>query len=62
MKVYYKRREFRFDESMSALKLLKKLSLSANEVVVVKNGTIVTEDEMLSRDDEVKIINTVSGG
>jgi len=62
MKIYYKGTEFRFDESMSALKLLSKLSLNVNEVVVVKNGTIITEDEVLSRDDEVKIINTVSGG
>lgn len=62
MKVYYKGTEFRFDESMSVLKLLKKLSLNLSEVVVVKNGTIVTEDEMISRNDEVKIVNAISGG
>ena len=47
---------------MSVNKLLKKLSLRKSEVVVIKNDTIVTEDEMLRPGDDVRIIDTVSGG
>ena len=62
MKVRYRDEELEFRESMSVNKLLKKLSLRKNEVVVIKNDTIVTEDEMLRPGDDVRIIDTVSGG
>jgi len=47
---------------MSVNKLLKKIALNKGEVVVIRNGAIGTEDEMLNPDDEVRIIDTVSGG
>ncbi len=62
MKVRYRDKEFEFKESMSVNKLLKKLSLRKSEIVVIKNDTIVTEDEMLRPGDDVRIIDTVSGG
>ncbi|MGB4147099.1 MAG: MoaD/ThiS family protein [Acetomicrobium sp.] len=62
MKVRYRDEELEFRESMSVNKLLKKLSLRKNEVVVIKNDAIVTEDEMLRPGDDVRIIDTVRGG
>ncbi|HOM98228.1 MAG: MoaD/ThiS family protein [Acetomicrobium sp.] len=62
MKVRYRDEELEFRESMSVNKLLKKLSLRKNEVVVIKNDAIVTEDEMLRPGDDVRIMDTVSGG
>ena len=62
MKVRYRDEELEVMESMSVNKLVKKLSLSKNEVVVIKNDAIVTEDEMLRPGDDVRIMDTVSGG
>ena len=62
MKVRYRDEELEFRESMSVNKLLKKLSLRKNEVVVIKNDAIVTEDEMLRPGDDVRIMDTVIGG
>jgi len=62
VKVRYRGEVFEFNEPMSVNKLLKKFSLTRGEAVVVRNGTITTEDELLLPDDDVRIINTVSGG
>lgn len=62
VRVRYKNEVLDFNETMSVNKLLKKMALNKGEVVVIRNGAIVTEDEMLNPDDEVRIIDTVSGG
>ncbi|KRT36263.1 ThiS family protein [Acetomicrobium hydrogeniformans ATCC BAA-1850] len=62
VRVRYKKEVLEFIETMSVNKLLKKMALNKGEVVVIRNGAIVTEDEMLNPDDEVRIIDTVSGG
>lgn len=46
----------------SVLALLKKLNINPVTVLVVKNGTLVTEDSKLSDKDEIKILSVVSGG
>nr|WP_273702103.1 MoaD/ThiS family protein [Acetomicrobium sp.] len=62
VRVRYNSEVLEFKETMSVNKLLKKMALNKGEVVVIRNGAIVTEDEMLNPDDEVRIIDTVSGG
>ncbi|HHZ04186.1 MoaD/ThiS family protein [Acetomicrobium hydrogeniformans] len=62
MRVRYNSEVLEFKETMSVNKLLKKMALNKGEVVVIRNGAIVTEDETLNPDDEVRIIDTVSGG
>ncbi|MBU2638188.1 MAG: MoaD/ThiS family protein [Nanoarchaeota archaeon] len=42
--------------------LLKKLNINPVTVLVVKNGTLVTEDAKLSEKDQIKILAVVSGG
>jgi sulfur carrier protein ThiS len=54
------RRKMRFSGTVS--KLLSLLKLSPESVVVVKNSEVVTEDELLSDKDTVKILSVVSGG
>jgi sulfur carrier protein len=54
------KRKMRFSGSVA--KLLSLLKLSPESVVVVKDGEVVTEDELLSDKDKVKILSVVSGG
>lgn len=42
--------------------LLKKLGLSSEEVIVIKNKKVLIEREKLKQDDEIEIIKVISGG
>ncbi len=44
------------------LDLLEVLSLNPVEVVAVKNGEVVTEDEEVNDGDEIELYSVVSGG
>ncbi len=47
---------------ISAKDLLKKLKISQNTVLVIKNNELVCEDELIVNKDDVKIVSVVSGG
>jgi len=51
-----------FDEAMSVVKLLRKLKLDRNTVLVISNGTLVPYDAMLDADAHIEIRNVISGG
>ncbi len=42
--------------------LLEELKINPEEVLVVKNGEIVTSDEELFDEDNIQILSVVSGG
>ncbi len=47
---------------MSVVKLLKKLKLSREAVLVIQDGTLVPGDAYLPADAEVEIRPVISGG
>ena len=47
---------------ISVKDLLKKLKLSQNTVLVIRNNELVSEEEILFDKDTVKIMSVVSGG
>jgi sulfur carrier protein ThiS len=48
--------------SGTAGKLLKKLNINPETVLIAKNNELITEDESLSDKDEIKILSVISGG
>jgi len=42
--------------------LLNMLNLDSSRFIVVKNGEIVTEDDIINDGDYIKILDSVSGG
>lgn len=46
----------------SAADLLKKLEINPETVVVIKNNTMITNEEILDNQDEVHILSIISGG
>ena len=42
--------------------ILKQLGINPVEVIVAKNGKIVSEEETVGSDDELKIVRFVHGG
>jgi len=48
--------------SGSAQELLKELAINLEEILIVRNGELVTEDVLLSDTDDVALLSVVSGG
>lgn len=42
--------------------LLKKLGINSEDVLIVKNNELISIDEKINNNDEVKILSVVSGG
>lgn len=55
-------RELDFAGPMSVVKLLNKLDLNRESVLVISDGTLVPGDAVLSDDDVVEIRPVISGG
>jgi len=43
-------------------RLLKELNINPETVVVVRNNTLITSEDVLSDKDKIKILSVVSGG
>ncbi len=50
------------EKEIRAGELLKKLGLSPAASLVVKNGEVVTEREVLREGDNIRVVNAISGG
>ncbi|MBI2145441.1 MoaD/ThiS family protein [Candidatus Woesearchaeota archaeon] len=55
-----KRKAIKFSGKVSSL--LQKLKLNPATVLVARNGVLVTEEDLLSSTDEVRILSVISGG
>lgn len=64
MKVFIERenktKKLKFSGKVSSL--LRQLKLNPATVLVAKNNVLVTEDDVLTDKDEVKILSVISGG
>jgi sulfur carrier protein len=47
---------------MSLLSALKKISVVPESVIAVRNGEMITDDEILQPGDEIKLVAVISGG
>ena len=50
------------DRRITVARLLDMFQLSPEAHLVTSNGTLVTEDRMLDRNDRVRIVRVISGG
>ena len=55
-------RTVEFDQGMSVARLLNKLKLNRETVLVICDGTLVPHDATLDADARVEIRNVISGG
>ncbi len=63
MNVYLEKTdEYKEVEASSIKELLEKLKINPTTVIVTKNNELVTEDEKISKKDEIKILSVISGG
>lgn len=57
-----KTQNIELENEISCKEFLKGLNISQEAVILVKNGSVCLEDEILTNDDELKLLSVVSGG
>ena len=50
------------EKEIKVEELLRRLGLSPASSLVVKNGEVVTEREVLKEGDNIRVVNAISGG
>jgi sulfur carrier protein len=60
VKVFYEFKIYEFNESMRGYDLLKKLGLNPEEHLIIVDGELYTEDRVIKKDKEVKIVKVTS--
>ena len=46
----------------SITEIFEKLNVNKDTVLLVKNNELITEDEPLNENDEIKLLSVISGG
>lgn len=62
VKLRHPTREVTVDGPMSVVKLLARLEMNRESVLLVRNGELVPGDAMLDADDVIEIRPVISGG
>lgn len=66
MKIYIERenntKEVSLKKPTELNKILKSMDIPLESVILIKNGDICLEDEIVEDKDEVKLLSVVSGG
>ena len=61
-KIIYKCIEYETKHGMTVRKALEKLSIIPDSVLAIRSGELITDDEIIQVDDEIKLIPVISGG
>jgi sulfur carrier protein len=62
VKIHYGTKTFEWDRKTTVKRILERLEILPETVIVARNGEMVTEDEQVSPGDEVDIVRAISGG
>ena len=54
--------DYEVSEKIELKEVLKKLNISLDSIILVKNNEVCLEDELVSDSDKIKILSVVSGG
>jgi sulfur carrier protein ThiS len=61
-KIIFRNNEYETKHGMTIRKALQKLNLEPDSVLAIRNGELITDDEIILMDDEIKLIPVISGG
>jgi len=62
MKIIYRDREWELHGRRRVRDAIKEIGLIPQTVLAVRDGKLLTEDVLLDKDDEVKLVAVISGG
>jgi sulfur carrier protein ThiS len=61
-KLILRDKEYEVKPGMALLDALKKNNIVPESVIAIRNGEMITDDEILRAGDEVKLVAVISGG
>jgi len=62
VKIQLREVEYEVRAGMTLLSALKKIEVQPESVIAVRNGELLTEDEILQEGDQIKLVAVISGG
>ncbi len=57
-----RKQEFEIKHGMTVRKALEKLGFEPDSVLATRNGELLTDDEIVKENDEIKLVPVISGG
>ncbi len=62
IKIKMRERVYQMEGDLPLNKVFKRLNISTQSVLAIRNGLLLTEDEILHNDDIIEFIAVISGG
>lgn len=62
MQIIFRDKKWELKGGITARDALKKIGIEPESVLIVVNGTLVTDDTVLRDGDDIKLVAVVSGG
>jgi sulfur carrier protein ThiS len=62
IKIKFRDHEYLLEHDLSLIKALKRLNIPNNSILAIRNGELLTEDEILHNGDEIELVAVISGG
>ena len=62
VKLTYRDKKFELPSGMTVRDAIKKVGLSPETILATRKGQLLTDDELLREDDQIKLVAVISGG
>jgi sulfur carrier protein ThiS len=62
IKIKVRDHEYQLEGELSLNKALKRLNIPNNSILAIRNGSLLTEDEILRENDQIELVAVISGG
>ena len=63
IKVFLERRDENKEVNVETInEIFEKLNVDKNTVLITRNNELITEDEKINENDEIKLLSVISGG
>lgn len=61
-KLILRDRQYEVKSGMTLRHALEKIEINSESVLATRNGELITDDEILKKDDVIKLVAVISGG
>ena len=60
--IYFRTKEYITKHGMTVRIALQKLNIEPDSVLATRNGELMTDDEIIMENDEIRLVPVISGG
>jgi sulfur carrier protein ThiS len=62
LKIKFREHDYQLENELPLYKALKRLNIPNNSILAIRNGSLLTEDEILHDGDQIELVAVISGG